>query len=175
MSGRISWDTMTKPNRCGYSYIRGIYVIWLHMLKCVAEFSIVLYSGEITDVRLSTASKYCEAISIYDAKRCNTVEQAMQVCEDTLGEILQGHDNRPVVNDEYCNAMSIQVIMENLIDAQDALIDKMSNNLAINVDDSECTDPYKQEAIYEIRDLVSQRDTWRRALNKLEETFRKDK
>ena len=97
------------------------------------------------------------------------------MCEDALSEILRGYDNRPVVNDRHYNAMSIQVIMKNLIAAQDALIDKMSNNLAIDVDDPECTDPYKQEAIYEIRDLVSQRDTWRGALNALEKAIRKDK
>lgn len=173
MSGRINWNAVDGPDAGGYSYIRGNYVIWLHMLKCIVNFSIVLHSDEIIDIKVSAT--FGESVSIYDTKRCNTVGQAIQVCEDTLSEILQGHDNKSVVNDKYYNAMSIQVIMENLIDAQDALIDKMSNNLAIDVDDSECTDSYKQEAIYEIRDLVSQRDTWRRALNKLKETFRKDK
>ena len=173
MSSRINWGPITGSDTCGYSFIQGRYAIWLRMLKCVAEFRIVLYSDEVIDIKVSAA--FDEGISIYDDERCNSVEQAMQICEDALSEILRGYDNRPVVNDGHYNAMSIQVMMKNLIAAQDALIDKMSNNLAIDVDDPECTDPYKQEAIYKIRDLVSQRDTWRGALNALENAIRKDK
>lgn len=173
MPGRINWGPITGSDTCGYSFIQGRYAIWLHMLKCVAEFRIMLYSDEVIDIKVSAA--FDEGISIYDNERCNSVEQAMQMCEDTLSEILQDHDSKSVANDGYYNALSIQVIMKNLIAAQDALIDKMSNNLAIDVDNPECTDPYKQEAIYKIRDLVSQRDTWRGALNALEKAIRKDK
>ena len=172
MSGRIHWGPIVGSDTCGYSFIPGRYAIWLHMLKCVAEFRIVLYSDEVIDIKVSATFE--EGISIYD-ERCNSVEQAMQICEDALSEILRDHDSRSVANDGYYNAMSIQVIMKNLIAAQDALIDKMSNNLVIEVDDPECTDPYKKGAIYEIRDLVSQRDTWRGALNALEKAIRKGK
>lgn len=172
MPSRISWNAVEGPDAGGYSYIRGEYVIWLHMLKCVVNFSIVLYPGEITDIKISATSG--ESISIYDARRCGTVGQAIQVCEDALSEILQGHDSRPVVNDKYYNATSIQVMMKNLIAAQDALIDKMSNNLAIDVDDPECTDLCKQEAICEIQNLVAKRDIWRKELNELEKAIRRN-
>lgn len=155
MSGRISWNII-GPDMCDYSYILGRYVIWLHTQKFEIGFRIVLYSHEVTDVKLSIAPD--KVSSIYDIERCSTVEQAMQVCEDALSEILQ----------------AAQVIIRDLIAEQDDLIHKLSDNLAIYVDDSECTDSCKQEAMCELQNLISKQDIWRKELNKLEKATRRD-
>ena len=72
MSGRIHWGPITGSDTCGCSFIQGRYAIWLRMLKCVAEFRIVLYSDEVIDIKVSAA--FDEGISIYDDERCNSVE-----------------------------------------------------------------------------------------------------
>ena len=155
MSSRINWNII-GPDLYDYSYILGRYVIWLHTQKFVIGFRIVLYSHEVKDVKVSFAPD--KVSSIYNAERCSTVEQAMQVCEDALSEILQG----------------AQVIMRELIAEQDDLIHEISDNLAIDVDDPECTDPCKQEAICEIQNLIAKRDIWRKELNELEKATRRN-
>lgn len=154
MSSRIDWNII-GPDLYDYSYILGRYVIWLHTQKFVIGFRIVLYSHEVKDVKVSFAPD--KVSSIYNAERCSTVEQAMQVCEDALSEIIQ----------------AAQVIIGELIAAQDQLIHEISDNLATD-DDPECTDPCKQEAICEIQNLVAKRDIWRKELNELEKAARRD-
>lgn len=157
MSGRIHWGgPIVGSDTCGYSFIQGRYTIWLHTQKFEIGFRIVLYSHKVTDVKLSIAPD--KVGSIYDAERCSTVEQAMQVCEDALSEILQG----------------APVIIGELIAEQDALIHEISDNLAIDVDDPERTDSCKQEAMCELQNLISKQDIWRKELNKLEKATRRD-
>lgn len=155
MSSRINWNII-GPDLYDYSYILGRYVIWLHTQKFEIGFRIVLYSHEVTDVKLSIAPD--KVSSIYDTESCSTVEQAMQVCEDALSEILQ----------------AAQVIIRDLIAEQDDLIHELSDNLAIYVDDSECTDSCKHEAMCELQNLISKQDIWRKELNKLEKATRRD-
>lgn len=144
MSGRINWSII-GPDLYDYSYILGKYAIWMHKQKFLIGFRIVLYSHEVKDIKVSVTPG--EAISIYDSTKCNTVEQAMQVCEDELSEILQGS----------------QIVMNELIAAQNDLIHEVSDNLDVDVDDSE------------IQHLISKRDIWVKELNELKKNIRKDK
>ena len=102
------------------------------------------YSHEVTDIEVSVTPG--EAISIYDSTKCNTVEQAMQMCEDELSELFR----------------DAQSIGRDLIAALDDLIHEVSNNPDID-DDSE------------IQQLVSKRAIWVKELNELEKNIRKDK
>ena len=143
MSGRINWSII-GPDTNGYTYTLGKYAIWMHMQKFMIGFRIVSYSHEVTDIEVSVTPG--EAISIYDSTKCNTVEQAMQVCEDELSELFR----------------DAQSIGRDLIAALDDLIHEVSNNPDID-DDSE------------IQQLVSKRAIWVKELNELEKNIRKDK
>jgi len=143
MPSRISWSII-GPDTNGYTYILGKYAIYLHMMRFMIGFRIVSYSHKVTDIEVSVTPG--EAISIYDSTKCNTVEQAMQMCEDELSELFR----------------DAQSIMRDLIAALDDLIHEKSNNLGVDVDDSE------------IQQLVSKRAIWVKELNELEKNIRKD-
>ena len=143
MSGRINWSII-GPDTNSYTYTLGKYAIWMHMQKFMIGFRIVSYSHEVTDIEVSVTPG--EAISIYDSTKCNTVEQAMQMCEDELSELFR----------------DAQSIGRDLIAALDDLIHEVSNNPDID-DDSE------------IQQLVSKRAIWVKELNELEKNIRKDK
>ena len=142
MSGKINWSII-GPDTKGYTYILGKYAMYLHMMRFMIGFRIVSYSHKVTDIEVSVTPG--EAISIYDSTKCNTVEQAMKVCEDELSELFRGS----------------QIIMHELIAALDDLIHEKSDSPGVDVDDSE------------IQQLVSKRAIWVKELNELEKNIRK--
>lgn len=181
MANRITWNNKPemlelgeKPgdDRCG-EILRGYYDITTEYgISFTVEYSITTWD----DGRIS-----CEIYIPEDedyltlSKNCHSIETAKADCEYSLVNVLRQFSaacdvDSPKEEKVYCESDLVELLtfMKKQVTAQDILIQKMSNNLAIDPDEY-TDDPYKREAIFEIRDLVTKCNTWAEAVKLIED------
>lgn len=184
MTDRIIWDKEPQKlelgesfedNRCG-EMLEGHYDIKTdYGISLTISYSITTYDdGHIScEIYIPEDEDYLTL-----SENCHSVETAKADCEYSLVNVLRqlnaacDVDSRKeeTVSCEESNLFHLLKFMNKQIDAQDVLICKLLNNLAIDPDEYS-DDPHKREAIFEIREAMTKVKVWAEAISALEDSI----